>query len=165
MLGDQEHAIGMALKYLGYGYNSLDAAEMGKAKDLLIAAKSIIKKYADDNGQDLLAAGEVDITMEYNGDIAQVMADDEDVTFSIPKEGGNVWEDTVAIPVGAPHPENAHAFINFIYEPEAGKHIAETIQYATPNVKAKELMDDKYKSNAAIFLRQTLSPSANMLPT
>ncbi len=151
VLGDQEHAIGMALKYLGYGYNSLDAAEMGKAKDLLIAAKSVIKKYADDNGQDLLAAGEVDITMEYNGDIAQVMADDEDVTFSIPKEGGNVWEDTVAIPVGAPHPENAHAFINFIYEPEAGKHIAETIQYATPNVKAKELMDDKYKSNAAIF--------------
>lgn len=151
VLGDQEHAIGIALKYLGYGYNSLDPAEMAKAKDLLIAAKTIIKKYADDNGQDLLASGEVDITMEYNGDIAQVMVEDQDVTYFIPKEGGNVWEDTVAIPVGAPHPENAHAFINYIFDPEAGKHIAETIQYATPNAKAKDLMEEPYKTNPAIY--------------
>ncbi len=62
-----------------------------------------------------------------------------------------MWEDTVAIPVGAPHPENAHAFINYIFDPEAGKHIAETIQYATPNAKAKDLMEEQYKTNPAIY--------------
>jgi spermidine/putrescine transport system substrate-binding protein len=151
LLGDQEHSIGSALKYLGYSYNSTNITELNKAKDLLISAKSIIKKYAGDNGQDLLAQGEVDITMEYNGDIAQVMVEDEDLSFSMPKEGGNVWEDTIAIAAGAPHPENAHAFINFIFDAEVGKKITETIRYATPNKAAKELMDGAYKENPAIF--------------
>ncbi len=151
VLGDQEHAIGGALKYLGYSYNSTNMEELNKAKDLLIAAKSIIKKYADDTGQDLLAQGEVDLTMEYNGDIAQLMAEDNDVSYIIPKEGSNVWEDTIAIATGAPHPENAHAFINFVFDKDAGKHIAETIQYATPNRAAKEIMDAAYRENAAIF--------------
>jgi spermidine/putrescine transport system substrate-binding protein len=150
-LGDQEHNIGCALKYLGYGYNSTNMDELTKAKELLIAAKKGIKKYADDNGQDLLAQGEVDMTMEYNGDIAQVMAEDDDISYAVPKEGSNVWEDTIAIATGAPHPENAHAFINFIFDKDAGKHIAETIQYATPNKAARDIMDEAYQNNPAIF--------------
>jgi spermidine/putrescine transport system substrate-binding protein len=157
LLGDQEHTIGAALKYLGHSYNSIDPAELAKAKDLLITGKKIIKKYADDNGQDLLASGEVDITMEYNGDIAQVMKDDADLTYAVPTEGTNVWEDTIAIPTGAPHPENAHAFLNFIYDGEVGKGIAETIQYATPNTAAKALMDKAYRTSPAIY------PSAEVL--
>jgi spermidine/putrescine transport system substrate-binding protein len=151
LLGDQEHTIGLALKYLGFPYNSVDPDHMAKAKDLLIAGKKNVKKYADDNGQDLLAQGEVDLTMEYNGDIAQLMAEDDDIAYAVPTEGANVWEDDLCIPVGAPHPENAHAFINFVFDPAAGKHIAETIQYATPNMKAKELADEKYRNNPAIF--------------
>lgn len=151
LLGDQEHSLGAALKYLGFSYNSTNIDELNKAKDLLISAKSIIKKYAGDNGQDLLAQGEVDLTMEYNGDIAQVMAEDEDLSFIIPKEGGNIWEDTIAIAAGAPHPENAHVFINYIFDAQAGKHITETIKYATPNKAARDLMDDAYKTNPAIF--------------
>ncbi|MFT3673829.1 ABC transporter substrate-binding protein [Aestuariivirga sp.] len=155
-LGDQEHNIGIALKYLGYGYNSTNIDELNKAKDLLISAKKGIKKYADDNGQDLLAQGEVDLTMEYNGDIAQVMAEDDDITYVVPKEGSNVWQDTIAIAAGAPHPENAHAFINFIFDKDAGKHIAETIQYATPNKAAREIMDEAYQNNPAIFPPQDI---------
>ena len=151
LLGDQEHSIGSALKYLGNSYNSTNLSELNKAKDLLISAKSIIKKYAGDNGQDLLAQGEVDLTMEYNGDIAQVMVEDQDLSYVIPKEGSNVWEDTIAIAAGAPHPENAHAFINFIFDAEVGKQITQTIQYATPNKAARELMDGAYKENPAIF--------------
>ena len=151
LLGDQEHSIGSALKYLGHSYNSTNLSELNKAKDLLISAKSIIKKYAGDNGQDLLAQGEVDLTMEYNGDIAQVMVEDQDLSYVIPKEGSNVWEDTIAIAAGAPHPENAHAFINFIFDAEVGKQITQTIQYATPNKAARELMDGAYKENPAIF--------------
>jgi spermidine/putrescine transport system substrate-binding protein len=151
ILGDQEHALGCALKYLGFSYNSIDAGELAKAKDLVISAKKIIKKFADDNGQDLLAQGEVDLTMEYNGDIAQVMKEDPDVSYVIPKEGANIWEDTIAIAAGAPHPENAHAFINFVFDKDVGKAIAETIQYATPNKAARDVMDGAYKENAAIF--------------
>jgi spermidine/putrescine transport system substrate-binding protein len=79
------------------------------------------------------------------------MAEDEDITYVVPKEGANVWEDTIAIAAGAPHPENAHAFINFVFDKDVGKHIAETIQYATPNKAARDMMDAKYTGNAAIF--------------
>jgi spermidine/putrescine transport system substrate-binding protein len=125
--------------------------ELNKVKDLLIAHKKNIKQFGADNGQDLLASGEVDLCLEYNGDIAQVMGDDDDIAYIVPKEGSNVWQDTLAIPAGAPHPENAHAFINFMLDAENGKKIAETIQYATPNAAARELMDAAYKENPAIF--------------
>ena len=124
--------IGVALKYLGYSFNSTDPGELKKAEELLIAQKKNIKVFADDNGQDLLASGEVDACQEWNGDIIQVMAEDEDLAYAVPTEGSLVWQDTMAIPTGAPHPENAHAFLNFVLDAEAGKHIADTIQYATP---------------------------------
>jgi spermidine/putrescine transport system substrate-binding protein len=69
----------------------------------------------------------------------------------VPTEGSLLWQDTLAIPAGAPHPENAHAFINYVLDGEAGKGIATTIQYATANAAARELMDDAYKNNPAIF--------------
>ena len=151
LLGDAQNVIGPALKYLGYSYNSTNAEELKKAEDLLIAQKKHVKVFADDNGQDLLASGEVDICQEWNGDIVQVMAEDEDLNYIVPKEGSLLWQDTLAIPAGAPHPENAHAFLNYIYDAEAGKHIAETIQFATANTAARNLANDEYKSNPAIF--------------
>ena len=151
LLGDANNVIGVALKYLGHSFNSTDTAELKKVEELLIACKKNVKVFADDNGQDLLASGEVDLCQEWNGDIVQVMVEDEDLAYAVPTEGSLIWQDTMAIPVGAPHPENAHAFLNFVLSAEAGKHIAETIQYATANAAAKALMDDKYKNNSAIF--------------
>ena len=151
LLGDAMNVIGIALKYLGYSLNSVDPAEIKKAEELIIANKKNIKVFADDNGQDLLASGEVDMCMEWNGDIVQVMAEDDDLNYAVPTEGSLLWQDTMAIPTGAPHPENAHAFLNFVLDAKVGKGIAETIQYATANQAARELMDDAYKNNPAIF--------------
>ena len=77
----------MALKYLGHSFNSTDAAELKKVEDLLIAQKKHIKVFADDNGQDLLASGEVDVCQEWNGDIIQVMEEDDDIAYAVPTEG------------------------------------------------------------------------------
>lgn len=151
LLGDAQNVIGVALKYLGYSFNSTNPDEMKKAEELLIAQKKHIKVFADDNGQDLLASGEVDLCQEWNGDIVQVMAEDEDLSYAVPTEGSLLWQDTMAIPAGAPHPENAHAFLNYVLDAEAGKAIATTIQYATANAAARALMDDGYKNNPAIF--------------
>lgn len=151
LLGDAQNVIGVTLKYLGYSFNSTDPAELKKAEALLIAQKKNVKVFAPDNGQDLLASGEVDVCQEWNGDIIQVMAEDKDIAYAVPTEGSLLWQDTMAIPAGAPHPENAHAFLNFVLDAEAGKHIAETIQYATPNAAAKALMDKSYTENSSIF--------------
>jgi spermidine/putrescine transport system substrate-binding protein len=151
LLGDAATVIGSALKYLGYSLNSVNPEELKKAEELLIAGKKNIKVYAKDNGQDLLASGEVDLAQEWNGDIIQVMADDKDLAYAVPTEGSLIWQDTLAIPKGAPHPDNAHAFINYILDSEVGAKIATTIQYATPNAAAKKLMSKEYLDNPAIF--------------
>lgn len=151
LLGDAQNVLGCALKYLGFSFNSVNPAELSKVKDLLIAQKKHIKVFADDNGQDLLASGEVAAAQEWNGDIAQVIKEDDDLTYVIPKEGGNIWEDTWTIPVGAPHPENAHAFLNFVLDGDNGQKIADSVQYATPNSAAKAKMDAAYTGNAAIY--------------
>ena len=151
LLGAPSTVIQIACKYLGYPLNESDPAKLEKAAELIIKQKPNIKVFADDNGQDLLLSGEVDLTMEWNGDILQVMAEDDDISYVVPKEGGLLWEDTLAIPTGAPHPDNAHAFINYILDAKAGAAIADFIQYATPNAAAKALMDESYTGNPAIF--------------
>ena len=156
LLSDAVNVLGVSLKYLGYSLNSTNKDELKKVEEMLIANKKNIKVFAPDNGQDLLASGEVDLCEEYNGDIAQVMAEDQDLTYAVPTEGSQLWQDTLAIPAGAPHPENAHKFLNFLLDADVGKGIATTIQYATPNAAAKAKMDEAYQKNPAIFPPQEI---------
>jgi spermidine/putrescine transport system substrate-binding protein len=138
-------------KYLGKSVNELTAADIATIEALMIKQKPHIKAFHEDNGQDLLLKGEVDLVLEYNGDIAQAMAEDEDIGFVLPKEGSQLNSDNLCIPKDAPHPKNAHAFINYLLDAEAGKKITETILYPTPNAAAKALMPDDYKNNPVIF--------------
>ena len=151
LLADASTVIQMGLKYLGHPLNSTDPVLIKQVEDMLIKQKPHIKVFAEDNGQDLLASGEVDLTMEWNGDILQVMTEDDDVGYTVPKEGGLLWQDCLCIPKDAPHPQNAHAFMNFILEADAGAAIADFIQYATPNAAAKVKMSEEYRNNPAIF--------------
>lgn len=151
LLSEPSTVIGMALKYLGYSMNTIDTAQIDEAADLLIAAKRGVKAFAPDNGQDLLLSGEVDMTMEWNGDIQQVMGEDDDLSYVVPKEGGLLWQDCMCIPKDAPNPENAHAFINYIQDPAVNAEIANFIYYATPNKAAKALMDEAYLTNPTVF--------------
>ncbi len=150
---DQEYALGSALQYLGFSWNSTNAKELAKAKDLLISAKKHIKLFAKDNGQDLLASSDVDICSEFGGDVLQVMKADttNDLDYVLPKEGGNIWQDTMAIAKGAPHPENAHKYINYICDAKVNASLMAAINYATPNAAAKATMEDDYKNNPVIF--------------
>ena len=91
------------------------------------------------------------MAQEYNGDIAQIMLEDDNISYIVPKEGSIIWKDCLCIPKNAPHKENAHKFIDFILRADIGAELADYIQYATPNKAAKNLMDDEYKSNPAIF--------------
>ena len=138
-------------KYMGKSVNGLTDADLKVIEAMMIKQKPNIKSFHEDNGQDLLLKGEVDVVLEYNGDIAQAMVEDPDIGFVIPKEGSQLNSDNLCIPKGAPHPKNAHAFINYLLDAEAGKKITETILYPTPNDAAKALMPDDYKNNTVIF--------------
>ena len=89
--------------------------------------------------------------MEWNGDITQLRSEDPDVDYVIPQEGSYYWQDCLCVPGGAPHPQNAHAFINFLLGAEVGRDLAEYIEYAPPNEAARLLTNEAYRTNPTIF--------------
>jgi spermidine/putrescine transport system substrate-binding protein len=139
------------LKYHGYSLNTKDPAEIAEATETLIRIKPKIKAFAPDTGQDLLISGEVDVCLEYNGDILQVMEEDDDLAYVVPEEGSLLWEDTMCIPRGGPNPDNAHTFINFILDAEVHGTIAEFIRYPCPNAAALEYIPEADREDPAIY--------------
>lgn len=141
----------LVLKYLGSPMNTTDPAVLKRVEELLIRQKPNVAVFHDDNGQDLLLSGDIDIVIEYNGDIAQVMREDKDLDFVVPRQGSQISSDCLCIPKGAPHPDLAHEFINYLLDARAGAEISRTIRYPTPNAAAKALMDPDYRDNPVIF--------------
>ena len=148
---NDKNLIQMALLYLGYSLNTTDPAELDAAVDLLIRAKPNIKAFTPDTGQDLLIAGEVDLCMEWNGDILQVMEEDDDLAYVVPKEGGLLWEDDVAIPKGGPNPDAALEWINFNLDAEVFGAIASFVRFPSPNEAAKAFIPKEDLENPAIY--------------
>ena len=154
LVSEAADVIRIGAKYLGHPLGGVTPELTQRVEAMLIRQKPFIKAFHDDNGQDLLLQKEVDLVMEYNGDIAQVMREDPDLAFVIPKEGSMLNSDCLAIPKGAPRPHNAHAFINYLLDAKAGAEISDTILYPTPNAAARALMPASYKDNPVIFPSQ-----------
>jgi spermidine/putrescine transport system substrate-binding protein len=153
LLEDMRTTLGGILVYLGYSPNTTNPDEINKARDFIIKNKELIAAFAPDNGQTLLDQGEVDLTLEYSGDIFQVMKENKNIRYAIPQEGTLVWTDTMAIPKGASHKELAEKFINFILDPEIGAKISNFIHYGTPNKTAlnKGLINKEDQKNSSIY--------------
>ena len=151
LLSESADIFRLGFKYLGKSVNVDDAALINQVEEMLKKQKANIKNFHSDDGQDLLLSREVDLVLEYNGDIAQKQLEDSDLAFVVPKEGSLMSTDCMCIPKGAPNPNNAHAFINFVLDGANGANITRTIQYPTTNRVARSLMDDDYKNNPTIF--------------
>jgi spermidine/putrescine transport system substrate-binding protein len=141
-----------ALKFLGYSLDTSDKTQIDEAAEALIKAKPNIKAFAPDTGQDLLSSGEVDVCMEWSGDIQQVIAEDNDLAYTAPEEGALLWVDAMCIARGAPHRENAHTFINFILNAKVHGQIASEIKFACPNRAALAYIPEADRTNQAIYL-------------
>ncbi len=151
LLSEAADIVRLCAKYKGSSVNGISPEMLAEVEQIMIRQKPHIKTFHEDNGQDLLLSGEVDLVLEYNGDIAQVRQEDPDIDFVVPKEGSLLISDCLCIPTGAPNVEDAHAFINYLLDAEAGKKITETILYPTPNGAARDLMPEEYKTNPVIY--------------
>ena len=151
LFSEADDLIELGAKYMGHSVRDVPPDMVDRIARMYIKQKPHIKIFHNDEGQDLLLSGDIDIVMEYNGDIAQVMAEDSDLDFVVPKEGSLLNSDCLCIPKGAPRPDNAHQFINFVLDARNGAEIYNTIMYPTPNAAALALMPADYRNNTAIF--------------
>ena len=150
-LDDPRSVIGIALLYLGFSMNTTDPGEIEQAKQLMVEHKQLVAAFAPDTGQILLDEGEVDIAHEWSGDIFQIMEENPDIRYVIPKEGSMVWTDNMCIPKGAPHKELAEQFINYILDPQVGADLSNYIRYGTPNQASLPLINEEDLNNPGIY--------------
>jgi spermidine/putrescine transport system substrate-binding protein len=151
LFAESDDLIRLSAKYKGASARNVTPAMMRDVEDMLVRQKRHVKVFHHDEGQDLLLSREIDLVLEYNGDIAQVMAEDPDLDFVVPREGTLINSDCLCIPKGAPRPDNAHKFINFVLDAKIGAQIADAIRYPTPNAASLALMPAEYRDNPAIF--------------
>jgi spermidine/putrescine transport system substrate-binding protein len=151
LFSEADDLIELAAKYMGHSVRNIPPAMIERIAAMYIRQKPNVKIFHNDEGQDLLLSGDIDIVMEYNGDIAQVMQEDPDLDFVVPREGSIINSDCLCIPKGAPRPDNAHQFINFLLDGKNGAEVYNTIKYPTPNAAALALMPADYRNNKAIF--------------
>ncbi len=152
MLDDMRETIGAALKYLGYSLNTRNVEELEEARDVVIRWKRNLAKFENEQYKNGIASGEFLLVHGYNGDIMQVMEEEENVVYFVPREGVSIALDEMVIPVGARQPELAHHFINFMHRPEVAAENTEYVYFLSPNVAAYELIDAELLEDPSINL-------------
>ncbi|MBD3109068.1 ABC transporter substrate-binding protein [Bacillus sp. AGMB 02131] len=135
--------MGMGLNSLGYSLNSKDESQLLEAKEKLDTLTPNVKAIVGDEIKLLLANEEASIGVVWSGDAADVMWENENLDYVVPSEGSNLWFDNMVIPKDAANAEGAHAFINFMLDPENAAQNADYVGYSTPNVGAFEYMDEE----------------------
>jgi spermidine/putrescine transport system substrate-binding protein len=155
MLDDQRETLGAALMYLGYSINDTDPAHLEEAKNLLIEQSKCIKAYDSQSNDDLIIAGETVLGHIWTGDAILAGLPDyggrDGIKYVIPKEGCTIWQDNMAIPVGAPNAYTAMVFMNYTHFPEIAAQNAEFVGYGTPNAAAKEFIDPEILADEGIY--------------
>ncbi len=122
-----------AQKALGFSANTTDEGEMQQVKELLIEAKKTLLAYDDTTFYSKLVAGEAVLVEAWDGWCNYGIAENADIRFVIPKEGSDLWVDTMVIPEPSKNKEAAYAFIDYVLRPEIGTWVAENILYKVPS--------------------------------
>lgn len=145
MLATQRWLMLPAQKALGFSVNTTDEAEMEQVKEKLIDAKQHLLAYDDTTFYQRLISGEAVMAEAWGGWCNYGTAENEDIKFVVPKEGSDLWADTMVILKTSENKEAAHAFINFILEPKVHSWVAKNILYNIPNEAAVKMVPDSLR--------------------
>lgn len=138
-----------AALYLGVPQCTESNEDAKKIYDLLAAQKPKLKMYSADSTVDRMASGEVAMHQLWSGATARAHLQRDTVRFIYPKEGTPMFRDNFAMPTGAPHPENAKTFINWMMAPENAATVTNEIAYAN-SVESAEFLEDKWKTAESV---------------
>lgn len=152
IIDSMREAISAALKYRGHGVNETDPAKLKEALALLAEAKGRSLGFDGGvGGKNKVLSKVVDMAVVYNGDAVRGMGEDSETVYFVPKEGGEIWLDSMMIPAKAPNKAMAEAFINYILDAEVGAQLSNFNQYATPNKAALPKITPEDLANPAIY--------------
>lgn len=153
MIRSARELTAVALRSLDYSLNTNDLGQLREAERLLQRQLPYVKSYSylSLTEESALVSGEIWAAWIYSGDALMLQAYNDNIVYAVPEEGGNIWVDFWAVLASSTNGDMAHAFINFINEPEIAAGIAEYVYYATPNIAAELYLPDDYFEDPTIY--------------
>jgi putrescine transport system substrate-binding protein len=146
-----------ALNYIGEAPDSQDPDVIAKAEDVLMAIRPYIQKFHSSEYINALANGDICLALGWSGDVLQARdraaeaENDVIINYVAPDEGALMWFDQMAIPADAPHIEEAHAFLNYIMQPEVMAKASNYVYYANGNKASQDFLDAEVIDDPAIY--------------
>ena len=129
---------------MGKSVNETDPDTLRAAADMLKKQHDLVRTYDSDNYDNKLVSGDVVVAHGWNGQMAKVVSDHpDDFGYVLPKEGGDIWLDNMAIPACAQNVDAAYQFIDYVLEPDTAAQIVNGVNYASPNDAANLKIDPK----------------------
>jgi len=177
VLDDEQEAFGAALIWLGRDPNAGAPEDIELVKQAYGAIRPYVRTFNNAAYKDALTNGDACVVMGYSGDIGQARdvaieaaettgKPAPDIRYVIPKEGAIRWVDVIAIPKDAPHPESAHAFIDYLLQPEVIAKVTDHVAYANANKDATTLVDPEIAADPGVYpaaeVRATLVDPASL---
>lgn len=160
--------IGTVLVARGRDANSPSPADLVEAERVLLDVRPHVLKVDTGNQINDLAGGSVCLMVTWSTQVriartrAAEAGVEADFRYVVPREGSVAWFDSLAIPVDAPHPEAAHAFIEFMLRPDVAARNANFIGSASMNAAATPLVDATLRDDPGVYpdpaIRDKLQP-------
>jgi putrescine transport system substrate-binding protein len=147
----------MALSYLGKDPNSQNPEDLKAAGDAMMAFRPYLRYIDTQRMIGDLANGEICLAIGYSGDMLQARdrasenKTNQQIAYMIPKEGTIIWFDSYLVPKDAPHPKNAHAFINYMLKPQVIAAVSNAVNYANGNAAATEFVNKEVLEDPGVY--------------
>jgi spermidine/putrescine transport system substrate-binding protein len=150
MYDSSRDSIAVGLLKTGHDINTRSDSDLKDALDALIEQKPLVLAYLGDDIRDTMISGSAALAVVYSGDALLAMQGNDKLKYVVPKEGSNVWFDSMVVLKGSQHKNEAELFMDFMNRPDVAKKNCEYIGYSTPNAGALALMGDD-KKNDPVF--------------
>ncbi len=149
--------IPMTLGYLGLDPNTESRKDFDKVVEAFRPIREHIKVFDSSNYLNALPNSELCMAVTWSGDYAvaagraEEAGVDVNLTYHVPETGVGVWFDVWLIPADAPHPENAHTWLNYMLRPEVIAAATNYTWYANANKAAAEFVDEEILNDPAVY--------------
>lgn len=157
MLDSSDDILPAALHYLEIDSNSTRPQDLDRAAALMTKLQPSVRKFHSSEYLNALAGGEICLVVGWSGDIKQAKnraieaKNGVEIGYAIPKEGAQMWFDNLAIPKDAPHPDAAHAFIDYLLKPEVAARNSNFIAYANGNLASQKYIDKTVIGDKGVY--------------
>lgn len=159
LIDDARVIVGETLRSLGYSYNTTEQSQLDEAAAKLAGLKPNIRVLDYDMTYNYLTAGEVKAAYLFTPFVVLSLQENPNLVAVFPSEGIGFGVDSIVIPVNAPHPNNAHTFMNFYLRADIAAYVAQWQAYINPNKAADELIDPDYAAMSPFHIPAELLES------